>query len=60
MVRTLAAWTALVLAVSAEEPPKGEKFLSNGEVKIGVDLSSGGSIFWFSELPGDRNLLNHF
>ncbi len=28
-------------------------------MKIGVDLSSGGSIFWFSELPGDRNLLNH-
>ena len=60
MVRTVAAWMALILVVSAEEPPKGEKFLSNGEVKIGVDLSSGGSVFWFSELPGDRNLLNHF
>jgi hypothetical protein len=51
---------ALALVVSAEEVPKGEKFLSNGEVKIGVDLSSGGSIFWFSELTADRNLLNHF
>jgi hypothetical protein len=36
-----------------------EKFLSNGQIKIGVDLSSGGSIFWFSELPSDQNLLNH-
>ncbi len=37
-----------------------EKFLSNGRVKIGVDLSSGGSIFWFSEVAADRNLLNHY
>jgi hypothetical protein len=51
---------ALSLA-QAEPPPEAkEKFLSNGQVKIGVDLSSGGSIFWFSELPADRNLLNHF
>ena len=60
MMRALAAWMALALVVSAEEVPKGEKFLSNGEVKIGVDLSSGGSIFWLSEVPADRNLLNHF
>ena len=51
----------LALPLSGAEPaavPK-EKFLSNGRVKIGVDLSSGGSVFWFSELPADRNLLNH-
>lgn len=36
-----------------------KKFLSNGQIKIGVDLSSGGSIFWFSELPSEQNLLNH-
>ncbi|MCW1923627.1 hypothetical protein OKA05_13765 [Luteolibacter arcticus] len=59
-MKTLVAWMALALTASAEEPAKGEKFLSNGEVKIGVDLSSGGSVFWLSELPGDRNLLNHF
>ena len=39
----------------ASEP----KFLSNDKVKIGVDLTSGGSIFWFSELPSGPNLLNH-
>lgn len=53
-----------LLPLAAAEPAPAakekEKFLSNGEVKIGVDLSSGGSIFWFSELPADRNLLNHF
>ncbi|WP_348223504.1 hypothetical protein [Luteolibacter sp.] len=43
----------------AAEPARQEKFLSNGEVKIGVDMTSGGSVFWFSELPADRNLLNH-
>ncbi|MEK7950915.1 hypothetical protein [Luteolibacter soli] len=59
-MKTLVAWMALALVVSGEELAKGEKFLSNGEVKIGVDLSSGGSVFWFSELPGDRNLLNHY
>lgn len=35
------------------------KFIENGKIKVGVDLSSGGSIYWFSELPADRNLLNH-
>lgn len=35
------------------------RFIDNGRLKIGVDLSSGGSLFWFSELPADRNLLNH-
>ena len=48
-----------LLPLAAAEPAAKEKFLSNGEVKIGVDLSSGGSVFWFSELPADRNLLNH-
>jgi len=50
-----------LLPAAAAEPAakEKEKFLSNGEVKIGVDLGSGGSIFWFSELPADRNLLNH-
>jgi hypothetical protein len=36
-----------------------EKFLENDRVKIGVDLTSGGSIFWLSEKTNERNLLNH-
>lgn len=52
--------SALVLASPLSAAPDAkEKFLSNGVVKIGVDLASGGAVFWFSELPGDRNLLNH-
>ena len=35
-------------------------YLSNGEVQIGVDMSSGGSIFHFSEKGTKKNLLNHF
>jgi hypothetical protein len=49
----------LLAAEPAAKPESKEKFLSNGKIKIGLDLSSGGSIFWFSELPEDRNLLNH-
>jgi hypothetical protein len=36
-----------------------QEFLENGKVRIGVDLSSGGSIFWFSSPPAGPNLLNH-
>jgi hypothetical protein len=59
MWKPLAMMFALLTPLRAEEAAK-EKFLENGQVKIGVDLSSGGSIFWFSELPADRNLLNHY
>ena len=50
----------LLPAALAAAPARDAKFLSNGEIKIGVDMGSGGSVFWFSELPADRNLLNHF
>lgn len=57
-MKLFALMLACISFATAAEPQ--EKFLSNGQVKIGVDLGSGGSVFWFSELPGDRNLLNHF
>ncbi len=57
MIRVIAL--CLLPLTLIAKPERQEKFLSNGEVKIGVDLTSGGSIFWFSELPADRNLLNH-
>lgn len=34
-------------------------FLNNGKVRVGVDLSSGGSVFYFSAELKRRNLLNH-
>lgn len=58
----MTAWILLASISFAEPVPEvasKQKFLENGKVKIGVDLSSGGSIYWFSELPADRNLLNH-
>jgi hypothetical protein len=62
MSRFIIAWILLTPALFAEPAPEmtpREKFLENDKIKIGVDLSSGGSIFWFSELPGGRNLMNH-
>ncbi len=38
---------------------KEVRFLSNERIRIGVDMSSGGSVFWFSEMPDGPNLLNH-
>jgi hypothetical protein len=61
MLYRICSCLMMIVVAAAAEPaaaPK-ERFLANAKVKIGVDLSSGGSIFWFSELPGDRNLLNH-
>lgn len=46
-------------ALANPEVASQTRFVDNGKLKIGVDLSSGGSIFWFSELSQDRNLLNH-
>lgn len=42
------------------EPAETHEFLANDQVRIGVDMASGGAVFWFSELPVNRNLLNHF
>lgn len=36
------------------------RYLCNGNVQIGIDLSSGGSVFHFSESKTKKNLLNHF
>ncbi len=56
------AWLALAATAFAQPNPEvasKQKFVENGKIKIGVDLTSGGSVFWFSELPADRNLMNH-
>jgi len=54
---------ALLLTISAY--PAGARgaaqahFLDNGVIRLGVDLDSGGSIFYFGESGTGRNLLNH-
>ena len=62
MNRWTTAWLALAATAFAQPNPEvasKQKFIENGKIKIGVDLTSGGSLFWFSELPSDRNLMNH-
>jgi hypothetical protein len=57
----LCASLMLPVAATADEPEVASdtRFLQNDKVKIGVDMTSGGAIFWFSELPDGPNLLNH-
>lgn len=50
---------AAVPAIADPEVASDTRFLENGRIKIGVDMTSGGAIFWFSELPDGPNLLNH-
>jgi hypothetical protein len=47
------------MAWAEPEVASDVRFLSNERIKIGVDMTSGGSIFWFSEMPDGPNLLNH-
>lgn len=35
-------------------------YIDNGQVRLGVDLDSGGGIFYFSQKMPERNVLNHF
>ena len=45
----------------AEETNHDQKeYIDNGVVRLGVDLSSGASVFYFAETDTRRNLLNHF
>ena len=59
----LLACVATLLLIAAlptqDEPPPRNLFLDNGTVRLGVDLESGGSVFWLSRGPERRNLLNH-
>jgi len=62
MTTWITTWMLLAAVAFGENIPamaSKQKFIDNGKIKIGVDLSSGGSTFWFSELPDGPNLLNH-
>ncbi len=43
-------------AAAVEQP----LFLDNGTVRLGIDLASGGSVFWFGLSANRVNLLNHY
>lgn len=59
--------TTLVLLVSfvglacpaAKAAPARQQFLENASLRIGIDLGSGGGVFFFSERATRKNLLNH-
>jgi hypothetical protein len=50
-------FSSLALGDELEKP--GKAFVDNGTIRLGVDLESGGSIFYFSLHTQRRNLLNH-
>ena len=45
---------------SESESEKDHLYISNGIIKIGLDLSAGGSLFHFSEQKTGRNLINYY
>ena len=51
---------ACFLIISVNVSAQDTLFIQNEHVRLGVDLSSGGSIFYFSAISQPRNLLNHF
>ena len=55
LVVVLIALHTLVFAAG-----EGEIFIDNGKIRLGVDLESGGSVFYLSESAPRRNLLNRF
>jgi len=60
---SLALALALALAASSARPAASAGddsflFLDNGRVRVGVDVTRGGSIGWLSA-SGGRNLVNH-
>ena len=48
------------VGAGASGAPAPHVFIDNGEVRLGVDLDSGGGIFYFSKIAPERNLLNYF
>jgi hypothetical protein len=46
--------------VSFADDKTGAAYIDNGTIRLGCDLTSGGSVFYFAESASRRNLLNHF
>lgn len=56
VLMALRLFSASPTARAAEKP----LMLDNGKVRLGIDLASGGSIFWFGCATARVNLLNHY
>jgi len=64
-VKRTVALSCLILAVCvtpliAESGHESKLFLDNDSIRLGIDLTSGGSIFYLSDSSTNRNVLNHF
>jgi len=46
-------------AAKKAKPPLKPRYIDNRVVRLGVDLGSGGSVFYFARSATKRNLLNH-
>lgn len=58
LMRLLALLGPLI-PIEAAPVPESWEFIGNAEVRVGVDLSSGGGICFLGEARSERNLLNH-
>jgi len=64
-VLRLGVGLALVIGAAAAgaakkaKPPLKPRYIDNRVVRLGVDLGSGGSVFYFAQSATKRNLLNH-
>ena len=60
MAPALAAYRRSLTAGGTNcDDPARPVFIENDHVRIGVDLDSGGAIFYFSQRHPERNLVNH-
>ena len=57
MVKKVSKYVQVV--VSSDESKYADGFVTNGVIKLGVDMNAGGSVYCFSEVYPERNLLNH-
>ncbi len=55
-------WLALTTYAPAEQPVSTDdwRYLDNGQIRVGVKVSSGAAIGWMSRSGSDQNLVNHF
>lgn len=58
-VTTFQLYSAYPIEINKTYSFDCKEYLSNGIIKIGLDMTAGGSIFYFADSTG-RNLLNHY
>lgn len=57
VVETKSTTVAIAAGDGTEDP--NHFYIDNGEVRLGIDMNGGGSVFYYAESSTGRNLLNH-